>query len=71
MEPLGSHSYVYLETPDADAPLIFRAPGDFRGTKGDRLTVGIPADRCHLFGEDSKGIGQSQNGNTVAPQGDI
>jgi multiple sugar transport system ATP-binding protein len=41
VEPLGSHSYVYLETPDACEPLIFRGSGDFRGAKGDRMSVCI------------------------------
>ena len=70
VEPLGSHSYVYLETPDADEPLIFRASGDFRGAKGDGLTVCISADNCHLFGEDGKELRQKLYGNITASQGD-
>jgi multiple sugar transport system ATP-binding protein len=70
VEPLGSHSYVYLETPDADEPLIFREAGDFRGVKGDRLTVCIPADNCHLFGEDGNVLRQKHSGNLTASQGD-
>ena len=70
VEPLGSHSYVYLETPDADEPLIFRGSGDFRGAKGDRLTVCISADNCHLFGEDGKELRQKPFGNITANQGD-
>ena len=66
VEPLGSHSYVYLEMPDADEPLILREAGDFRGKKGDRLTVSIPADHCHLFGEDGKGLRQKPSGNMTA-----
>jgi multiple sugar transport system ATP-binding protein len=66
VEPLGSHSYVYLATPDADEPLIFRGSGDFCGTKGDRLTVCISADHCHLFGEDGKGLRQKPSGNIMA-----
>ena len=54
VEPLGSHCYVYLETPDSDEPLILRDSGDFQGTKGDKLRVRIPADTCHLFGEDGR-----------------
>jgi len=59
VEPLGSHTYVYLETPDADDPLIFRGSGNFRGTKGDRLTVSISADHCHLFGKGGKELRQN------------
>jgi multiple sugar transport system ATP-binding protein len=70
VEPLGSHSYVYLETPDAEEPLIFRGAGDFRVAKGDRLTVGIPADNCHLFGEDGNVLRQKPSGNITASQGD-
>jgi multiple sugar transport system ATP-binding protein len=70
VEPLGSHSYVYLETPDADEPLIFREAGDFRGVKGDRLTVCISADNCHLFMEDDKVLRHKPSGNTTASQGD-
>jgi len=54
VEPLGSHSYVYLDTPDTDEPLIFRGSGNFRATKGDRLTVSISADHCHIFENDGK-----------------
>jgi len=70
VEPLGSHSYVYLDTPDAEEPLIYRGSGDFRGTKGDRLTVCIPADSCHLFGKDGKGLRQTPSENILANQGD-
>jgi hypothetical protein len=70
VEPLGSHSYVYLETPDADEPLIFRGSGDFRVAKGDRLTVGISADNCYLFGEDGKELLQKPSGNITASEGD-
>jgi multiple sugar transport system ATP-binding protein len=66
VEPLGSHSYVYLDTPDADEPLIFRGSGDFRGTKGDRLTVCIAADHCHLFGKDGKELRHKTSGNLTA-----
>ena len=70
VEPLGSHSYVYLETPDADEPLIFRGSGDFRGAKGDRLPVCISAGHCHLFGEDGKELRQKPSGNITTSQGD-
>ena len=70
VEPLGSHSYVYLKTPDAGEPLIFRASGDFPGAKGDRLTVCVPADNCHLFGKDGKVFRQKSFGNITTDQGD-
>jgi multiple sugar transport system ATP-binding protein len=70
VEPLGSHSYVYLETPDACEPLIFRGSGDFRGAKGDRMSVCISADHGHLFGEDGKGLRQKPSGNITTSQGD-
>jgi multiple sugar transport system ATP-binding protein len=70
VEPLGSHSYVYLETRDTDEPLIFREAGDFRGVKGDRLTVCISADNCHLFMEDDNVLRHKPSGNTPASQGD-
>jgi multiple sugar transport system ATP-binding protein len=70
VEPLGSHSYVYLETRDTDEPLIFREAGDFRGVKGERLTVCISADNCHLFMEDGNVLRQKPTGNTPASQGD-
>ena len=63
VEPLGSHSYIYLEMSDADEPLTFRASGDFRGAKGDRLTVCISADNCHLFGTDGKALRQKPSGD--------
>ena len=70
VEPLGSHSYVYLDTRDADEPLVFRGSGDFRGAKGDKLTVCIPTDHCHLFGEDGKELRQKASGNLTTNQGD-
>ena len=70
VEPLGSHSYVYLDTPDADEPLIYRGSGDFRGTKGDRLTVCIPADSCHLFGKDGLGLRQQSFQHITESQGE-
>jgi multiple sugar transport system ATP-binding protein len=70
VEPLGSHAYVYLETPDADEQLIFRVSGDFRGAKGDRMTVCISADHCHLFGENGKTLLQKPSGNITTRQGD-
>jgi multiple sugar transport system ATP-binding protein len=54
VEPLGSHSYVYLDTPDADDLLIFRASGDFDFAKGDKLTICLAEDHCYLFGKDGK-----------------
>jgi multiple sugar transport system ATP-binding protein len=56
VEPLGSHSYVYLKTPDAGEPLIFRGSGDFPGAKGDKVTVCLPADDCHLFVENGRSV---------------
>ncbi len=70
VEPLGSHSYVYLKTPDSDEPLIFRGPGDFQGVKGDRLTVCISADHCHLFGEDGRELRRKPFENLTTNQGD-
>ncbi|WP_447964622.1 ABC transporter ATP-binding protein [Nitrospira sp. Ecomares 2.1] len=70
VEPLGSHSYVYLDTPDAEDQLIFRASGDFSFAKGDRLTVCIAADQCHLFGKDGRELRQKPSGNLTTSQGD-
>lgn len=70
VEPLGSHSYVYLETPDADEPLVFRGAGDFCGAKGDRVTVCISADHCHIFGEDGKKLRKKPFRNITTNQGD-
>ncbi len=70
VEPLGSHSYVYLEISDADKPLTFRASGDFRGRKGDKLTVCVSADHCHLFGTDGEALRQQPSGNITPSQGD-
>lgn len=70
VEPLGSHSYVYLETPDAEDLLIFRASGEFGFAKGDRLTVCLAADHCHLFGKDGKELRHTPSGNLTTSQGD-
>ena len=70
VEPLGSHSYVYLDTPDAEDLLIFRASGDFGFAKGDRLTVGMAADHCHLFGKDGRQLRRKPSENLMTSQGD-
>ncbi len=62
VEPLGSHSYVYLETPDADDLLIFRASGDFGLAKGDKLTICLAEDHCFLFGKDGKELRRKSSG---------
>ncbi len=65
VEPLGSHSYVYLETLEFHEQLVFRASGDFRSAKGDRMSVCISADNSHLFAEDDKSLRQQPSGNTT------
>jgi multiple sugar transport system ATP-binding protein len=70
VEPLGSHAYIYLNTPDADEPLVFRAPGDFAGMKGDKLAVCLPSDLCHLFEENGNALRHNHSATTPAGQGD-
>ncbi|MCA9500831.1 MAG: sn-glycerol-3-phosphate ABC transporter ATP-binding protein UgpC [Nitrospirales bacterium] len=63
VEPLGSHSYVYLDTTDAEDLLIFRASGDFGFAKGDKLTMCLAADSCYLFGKDGRELRRKPPGN--------
>jgi len=49
VEGLGGHSLVYLRTRGAEKGVTLQATGDFRGRKGESLTLSLPAEHCHVF----------------------
>jgi multiple sugar transport system ATP-binding protein len=51
-EHLGDHSLVYLRIAGSDALLTVQVPPDTHAQEGETLRIGLPADACHLFGED-------------------
>ncbi|WP_345816813.1 sn-glycerol-3-phosphate ABC transporter ATP-binding protein UgpC (plasmid) [Paraburkholderia sp. PREW-6R] len=49
-ERLGEHSYVHAD--HEHGTLVAKAPGDSPVRAGERLSIHVPADACHLFDED-------------------
>ncbi|MCG9623698.1 maltose/maltodextrin ABC transporter ATP-binding protein MalK [Vibrio mediterranei] len=54
VEKLGNETQVYLNLESADADVIYRQPDTLEVEIGDRIKIGIPAHRCHLFHSDGK-----------------
>ncbi len=54
VEKLGNETQVYLNLESADADVIYRQPDTLDVDSGDRLEIGIPAHRCHLFHSDGR-----------------
>jgi len=54
VEKLGNETQAYLHIDAADADMIYRQPDTLDVEPGDKLSVGIPAHRCHLFHSDGK-----------------
>jgi multiple sugar transport system ATP-binding protein len=53
VERLGEHSYLHLEGAAGES-MIAKLPGDAANHAGDRVTLGVPANYCHVF--DAKGL---------------
>ncbi|KJR29810.1 ABC transporter ATP-binding protein [Vibrio navarrensis] len=54
VEKLGNETQAYLNLESADADVIYRQPDTLDVEAGDRLEIGIPAHRCHLFHSDGR-----------------
>jgi multiple sugar transport system ATP-binding protein len=54
VEKLGQETQVYLNLDGADADVIFRQPDTLDVEPGDHYSIGINADRCHLFHADGQ-----------------
>jgi ABC-type sugar transport system ATPase subunit len=61
-ETLGGDAYLYLRN-DGGQALVARAEGDTKLNHGDRIGLGLPAARVHLFGAD--GMTLSSGGSRV------
>lgn len=54
VESLGSSTHAYFSFPGVEEVLSSTLDGETRVRAGDRLTLGVPTDRCYLF--DSEGL---------------
>ncbi|EGR1145341.1 TPA: maltose/maltodextrin ABC transporter ATP-binding protein MalK [Vibrio parahaemolyticus] len=54
VEKLGNETQVYLNLEGADADVIYRQPDTLAVDTSDKLEIGIPAHRCHLFHSDGR-----------------
>ena len=54
-ETLGGDAYLYVRT-DVGDMLVVRADGDTRLRPGDKVGLGLPAYRLHLFAADGATI---------------
>ena len=57
-ERLGEHSYVHAD--HAGGSLVAKAAGDAAVRPGERISVHIPADACHLFDADGIAMRRTQ-----------
>ncbi|WP_456294721.1 maltose/maltodextrin ABC transporter ATP-binding protein MalK [Vibrio sp. AK197] len=55
VEKLGNETQVYMNLEAADADVIYRQPDTLDVEVGDKIAIGIPAHRCHLFHSDGRG----------------
>lgn len=56
VENLGGETYLHVEIA-AGAPLLMvKLHGSHGPTRGERITLHLPADRIHLFGQDERAI---------------
>ena len=65
VEKLGNETQVYLNLEGADADVIYRQPDTLPVVSGDKLEIGIPAYRCHLFHSDGRACRRLHKENGV------
>ena len=65
VEKLGNETQVYLNLEGADADVIYRQPDTLPVESGDKLEIGIPAYRCHLFHSDGRACRRLHKENGV------
>ena len=56
VEHLGDQCMIYLELEGMESPVVIVADGDVMAKSGQSLTVGIPAERCHLFDQNDQRV---------------
>ena len=49
VERLGDHALVYVEWLRDEPPVVVRTAGEGTPSTGQRCSVGLAPDRCHLF----------------------
>lgn len=65
VEKLGNETQVYLHLDGADADVIYRVPDTIGVEVGDSYTIGLSAERCHLFHSDGKACRRLHRENGV------
>jgi multiple sugar transport system ATP-binding protein len=60
VERLGNETFVYLAVLGSNEFAV-HAAGDVSVSPGDEISVGLDADRCHLFGADDQAFEQPKN----------
>jgi multiple sugar transport system ATP-binding protein len=54
VEKLGEASFIYLDVPGVEGHVIIREEGDTGAEMGHKIKLGLPADSCHLFGDNER-----------------
>ncbi|MCP1674885.1 ABC-type sugar transport system ATPase subunit [Natronocella acetinitrilica] len=52
IEHLGESTLIYLALSAAEEPVVARFPGDARFSIGDKVSLGLKEEDCHLFNAD-------------------
>ena len=55
-EHLGDVTYLYIDVPGAQAPVIVRASPDNPLAAGDTARLGLPPQRCHVFDAEGRAL---------------
>ncbi|MDT7838883.1 ABC transporter ATP-binding protein [Aquabacterium sp. OR-4] len=55
-ERLGEATYLYLDSGQADSPLVAKAPGQAHARAGQRVALALPPAALHLFGPDGRAL---------------
>lgn len=61
IERLGEASFLYLSIEGVDDLVTVRLEGDSNANNGDRMSLGLPAQSCHLFDTDERAFKRKNN----------
>jgi multiple sugar transport system ATP-binding protein len=68
VEPLGEATFVYMEAAGSADGLTVRAHPQVDVEAGERFTVGVPADGCHLFDANGLAFRRLAGGGEARPR---
>jgi multiple sugar transport system ATP-binding protein len=66
VEHLGGETYLYVSL-DEGRQVVIKAAGDSRTRVGDRVKVGIPGSKCHLFDQAGRAFERAGAERDAAP----